>query len=313
MHEHNYVLSDDKLSKNENRTTIVVVLTFVTMFVEVFYGYLTGSMALLADGWHMGSHVGALGISVLVYKLARSKKFNSRLSFGAGKLIPLGGYTSALLLGLVAVFMIVESLGRFIKPESIDYDMAIFVSIAGLVVNFLSALILWNGGDNHHHHDHHHHDHDHDHEHEHDHDHDHVHDHNHEGAFMHVVADAFTSILAIIALLLGKHFSWNWADPLMGIVGALVILKWSKGLMQNTLFELLDAQVKKIKRSDIEKILSGSHRVELVDFHYWRIAPNAYACELVLCSEKIKGANYYRDLILKKYSIEHLVIEENSF
>lgn len=307
MHDHNYVLSDNKLSKNESRTTIVVVLTFVTMIVEVFYGYLTGSMALLADGWHMGSHVGALGISVLVYKLARSKKFNSRLSFGAGKLIPLGGYTSALLLGLVAIFMMVESLGRFIKPESIEYDMAITVSIVGLVVNLLSAMILWNGGDDHHHH------HEHEHEHEHDDHHHHVHDHNHEGAFMHVIADAFTSILAIVALLLGKYFSWGWADPLMGIIGALVILKWAKGLMQNTLFELLDGQAKKIKRTDIEKIILSEHRVELVDFHFWRIAPNAYACELVLRSEKMMGASYYRDRILKEYSIEHLVIEENSF
>lgn len=309
MHEHNYVIVDNKLSKNEKRTIFVVVLTFITMLVEIFYGYFTGSMALLADGWHMGSHVGALGISVLVYKLARSKRFNSSLSFGTGKLIPLGGYTSALLLGIVAIFMAVESIGRFLHPENIQYDVAIWVAVIGLIVNFLSALILWDGG-----HDHgHEHAHDHGHDDKHEHHHEHVHDHNHESAFMHVLADAFTSVLAIMALFLGKYFGWNWADPLMGIIGAVVILKWAIGLMKNTLLELLDIQAKKIKREEIEKLLSQESVVELIDFHYWRIAPSAYACEIILRSEKLMGADYYRALIEKKYAIEHLVIEERIF
>lgn len=303
--DHNYVLHDDKLKINEKKTLIVVILTFFTMLAEVFYGYYTGSMALLADGWHMGSHVGALGISVLVYKLARSKKFNQTLTFGSGKLIPIGGYTSALLLGVVSIIMMIESLGRFIHPEAIQYDLAIGVAVLGLLVNILSALILWNGGG--HHHDHHDHDH---HDHENDHKHEAVHDHNHEGAFFHVLADAFTSILAIVALVLGKKFGWNWADPLMGIIGAIVILKWSISLIKNTLFELLDIQSKKIKKSDIEKLIHEKCRARLLDFHLWRIAPNAYACELVISSKELQGCDFYRNIIESKFQIEHLVIDE---
>ncbi len=291
--EHNYVLTDNQLSKNEKKTVLVVVLTFVTMLFEIFYGYITGSMALLADGWHMGSHVGALGISVVVYKLARSEKFNDRLSFGAGKLIPLGGYTSALLLLIVAVFMIWESIDRLINPNPIQYNIAIVVAIVGLAVNAFSAYLLT---DHDHHHDHH--------------THDHVHDHNHEGALMHVLADALTSVLAIIALLLGKYYSLSWADPVMGVIGALVITKWAFGLIKNTSYELLDGSADGILKENIEELFVKDYKVIVEDFHYWRIAPNAYACEILFKSEKPMGSSFYRTIIEKKYQVEHLIIEE---
>jgi len=296
-HEHNYVIQDSKIGSNEKKTIFVVILTFITMIVEVFYGYITGSMALLADGWHMASHVGALGISVIAYRLARSKKLNDKFSFGAGKLIPLGGYTSALMLGLVAVFMAVESFERFLNPTTINFTTAISVSVVGLVVNLLSAGLLWDS----HGHDHHHHDHE-----------DHVHDHNHKSALIHVIADAFTSVLAIVALITGKYFGWNWADPIMGIVGSVVILKWAYGLCKATIWELLDGNSRLIKEDDIRELFSNEDDVEVTDLHIWRIAPNAHACELVVYNNKPKGSDYYREKMLEKFSIEHIIIEERS-
>lgn len=298
-HEHDYVIQDSKIGSNEKKTIFVVILTFITMIVEVSYGYITGSMALLADGWHMASHVGALGISVIAYKLARSKKLNDKFSFGAGKLIPLGGYTSALMLGLVAVFMAVESFERFLSPTTINFSTAISVSIVGLIVNLLSAALLW---DSHDHRDHHHH---------HDND-EHVHDHNHKSALIHVIADAFTSVLAIVALVSGKYFGWNWADPIMGIVGSIVILKWAYGLCKGTVWELLDGNSKLINESDVKELFSNDDGIEVTDLHIWRIAPSAHACEIVIYNNELKGSEYYRELILNKFPINHLIIEERS-
>ena len=292
----------DFTGANEKKTMFVVGLTFITMIFEITYGYITGSMALLADGWHMASHVGALGISLVVYRLARSKRLNQKFSFGAGKLIPLGGYTSALMLGLVAIFMGVESIERFLNPTTIDFSIAIWVSIVGLVVNLLSALLLKDSHDHHHgHDDHHHHNHD-----------DHVHDHNHQSALVHVIADAFTSVLAIVALVSGKYFGWNWADPIMGIVGSIVILKWAYGLCKATVWELLDGNSKLIKEDDIKNLFSEDNNVEITDLHVWRIAPNAHACEVVIYNNDLKGSEFYRTKILENFNIEHLIVEERT-
>lgn len=297
-HDHDYVIKDSKIGSNEKKTIFVVILTFITMIVEVSYGYITGSMALLADGWHMASHVGALGISVIAYKLARSEELNKKFTFGAGKFIPLGGYTSALMLGLVAVFMGVESFERFLNPTNIDFSKAIGVSIAGLVVNILSAFLLWDSHDHHHHH------------HDHENSHDHVHDHNHKSALIHVIADAFTSVLAIVALMAGKYFGWNWADPIMGIIGSLVILKWAYGLCKGTVWELLDGNSKLIKEDDLRNLFSDHEDVEITDLHIWRIAPDAHACELMVFNDNPRGSEFYRELIQKKFDIEHLIVEE---
>lgn len=297
-HDHDYVVRDSKLDANERRTIFVVILTFITMAVEISYGYITGSMALLADGWHMASHVGALSISVMAYRLARSEKINSNFSFGAGKLIPLGGYTSALMLGLVAIFMGVESIERFLNPQSINFSTAISVSIIGLVVNVLSVVLLWDSHEHHHH------------ENENHHDSGHVHDHNHKSALVHVIADAFTSVLAIVALILGKQLGWQWADPVMGIVGSIVILKWAYSLCKATIWELLDGSSKLITKDDIKNLFSNEKGIEITDLHIWRIAPNAHACELMVFNNDPKGTEYYRTRILNEFPIEHLIVEE---
>lgn len=296
-HDHDYVIQDSKIGSNEKKTIFVVALTFITMVVEVSYGYITGSMALLADGCHMASHVGALSISVIAYRLARSKRLNKKFTFGAGKFIPLGGYTSALMLGLVAIFMGVESFERFLNPTNINFSTAIIVSIVGLVVNLLSALLLWDS------HDHHHHD-------DHDHSHDHVHDHNHKSALIHVIADAFTSVLAIVALLAGKYFGWNWADPMMGIIGSLVILKWAYGLCKATVWELLDGNSKLIQENQIRTLFEDYSDVEITDLHIWRIAPNAHAYEVMVYNNNPKGTEFYREKIQANFDIQHLIIEE---
>lgn len=300
-HSHDYVIQDSKIGANEKKTMFVVGLTFITMIFEVTYGYITGSMALLADGWHMASHVGALGISLVAYRLARSTKLNQKFSFGAGKLIPLGGYTSALMLGLVAIFMGVESIERFLNPTKIDFSVAIWVSIVGLVVNLLSALLLKDSHDHHGHDEHHHHNHD-----------DHVHDHNHQSALVHVIADAFTSVLAIVALVSGKYFGWNWADPIMGIIGSIVILKWAYGLCKATIWELLDGNSKLIKEDDIKNLFSEDKNIEITDLHIWRIAPNAHACEVMIFNNDLKGSEFYRTKILDTFNIEHLIVEERT-
>jgi cation diffusion facilitator family transporter len=294
-HNHDYVIHDSKIGKNEKRTIFVVILTFITMIVEVAFGYLTGSMALLADGWHMGSHVGALGISVIAYRLAKSRRMNSKFSFGAGKFIPLGGYTSAMMLGAVALLMGIESLQRFMNPQVISFNTAILVSVVGLVINILSALLLWDS------HDHGHHENAHK---------DHVHDHNHRSALIHVIADAFTSLLAIVALFLGKYFGWNWADPLMGIVGAIVILKWAHGLMKKTSWELLDGKSTLISERKIRDLFIEDTNISILDLHIWRIAPSAHACELVVKTAELKGSEYYKKKIIKEYSVEHFIVEE---
>mgnify|MGYP003587899137 CR=1 FL=1 len=188
-HDHDYIAKDETIQSNEKKILWVIGLTLITMIAEIIFGHITGSMALLADGWHMGSHVGALGISWLAYRLARSSKMKENFSFGTGKFVPLAGYTSALLLGVVAILMVIESIERLMNPTQIDFMMAIFVAVIGLIVNLVSALIL---KDSHTHEDH-----------EEDHDHHHTHDHNHESALMHVIADAFTSVLAITTLLFG--------------------------------------------------------------------------------------------------------------
>lgn len=300
-HSHDYLLKDNKIKSNEKKALLVVLLTFVTMIVEISFGYITGSMALLADGWHMASHVGALGISLIAYRLARSSKMDEKFSFGTGKLVPLGGYTSAIMLGLVAVFMGVESVIRFLNPVNISFSTAIIVSVAGFIVNVISAVILSDS------HDHHHHEGEHNHHHK-----DHVHDHNHQSALVHVIADAFTSVLAIAALLLGKYFGWSWADPMMGIVGSIVILKWSYNLCKATTWELLDGKSKIISEDKIKNIFSDIKDAEVTDLHVWRVAPNAHACEMMVYNNNPKGTEFYRERILNEFSIEHLIIEERT-
>lgn len=288
------------LERNERRTRWVVLLTFITMVVEIIAGYMTGSMALLADGWHMASHAAALTLTLIVYRLARSPKLASQLTFGTGKLMPLGGYTSAIGLALVAILMAWESVERFISPVEINFNEALWVAIIGLIVNIVSALLL---GHNHHH-DHH----DHDHE-DHHHDHSHTHDHNHQAAYIHVIADALTSVAAIVALFIGKYQGAVWLDPLMGIAGSILILKWSWGLLKDTTWELLDGHAKKVDVLNLRNELEVD-QAQVLDLHVWRIGPNGVSVQVIVETSIARGVDYYKAIVSKRLPDAHIVIEE---
>jgi len=222
-HAHRFYIVNEQGERNTMR---VIILTIVMMGIEVTAGILYGSMALLADGWHMGTHATALGITAFAYFYARRHADDPRYSFGTGKVGVLGGFTSAVVLAVVAILMSVESLERLISPEAIRFNEAIVVAIIGLVVNLVSAFLLQGGHHDHGHNEAHHH-----------------HDHNLRAAYFHVLADALTSVLAIVALFAGKIFGWNWMDPFMGIVGAIIISRWAYGLLQETSKVLLDRDV----------------------------------------------------------------------
>jgi len=296
-HTHDFLSGDLQLAKNERKTTLVVILTAIMMVVEIAAGYITGSMALLADGWHMASHAGALSIALIAYRLAKSKKMRSNFSFGTGKIIPLGGYTSAIALALVALLMAVESSIRLLNPVSIQFTEAIFVAIVGLVVNVVSAIILS-------------HDHSQEHGHGHGDSHDHHHhDHNLRSAYIHVIADALTSVLAIVALTIGLFYGASWLDPLMGIVGSCVILKWAYNLCRDAGWELLDGHAKSVDIDALKKTLEQTG-AEVLDLHVWKIAPSANSCALVIRHTELKGSQYYRDILSKNFHLSHFTIEE---
>jgi len=299
-HEHNYLLDDEIISRNERKTFLVVLLTTATMAIEIVAGYITSSMALLADGWHMSSHAAALTISLVAYKLAKSGNLNQKFSFGAGKFIPLGGYTSAIVLALIAILMAFSSVERMFSPVPIRFDEAIVVAIVGLLVNIGCALLL--SEKHHHHRDHH----------SQDDIHHHTHDHNLRSAYVHVLADALTSVFAIVALTLGKFYEAVWLDPLMGVIGAGVILRWAYMLCKETAWELLDGHARSIDRVKIKNLIEGAG-VEVSDLHIWRIAPNAHACEMVITSNSHKGTDHYRKLIDENFTFRHLIIEERLF
>lgn len=325
---------------NEKKTKWVTIITLVTMIVEVAVGYWSGSMALLADGWHMASHTLALFLSLVVYYLYRHPKFRASFTFGGGKILSLGGYTSALFLVLIAGSMIIESIKHFYDNQPIHYNEALIVASIGLFVNLVCAMILHQGHpeetqgtfefhgkhDDHAHCNHHHghshshkpnklapkapaHSHSHaSHSHSHSHSHGHTHDHNHESAYVHILTDALTSVLAIFALLLGKWQGWSWLDPAVGVLGGLVVLKWSVGLIRQSGMDLLDAHDGSIDRDSLVKTLEidGS---KVVDMHLWKLAPGSIGCEIIIRRNQNQKSADYRDVIQKNFNIQHLVIE----
>jgi len=312
---------DPHARQRMRRTAWVVALTFVTMLFEIAFGYLTGSMALTADGWHMGSHVAALGVAVFAYHYAERHAANPRFTFGTGKVSALGGYTSALLLALVALGLVWESVERLLAPRTIAYDEALLVAVIGLVVNLASAYILGAG---------HAHDHDHDHGHAHDggratdapHHHDMAitakgfghgpsADPNYRGAFLHVLADAFTSVLAIAALAAGKWGGWAWFDPLIGLVGAAVILYWSVGLARTSMRSLLDAEDFGVLEHEIVERLQRDGLTRVTDLHVWRLGPQTYACIVTLDSPRPESAQQYKERLKDLSALSHLTIEVN--
>lgn len=275
---------------NEKKTKWVTFITFVTMIVEIIYGYSSGSMSLLADGWHMASHTMALFLSLIVYYLYRLPNFKKRFTFGGGKILSLGGYTSALFLILIAISMIVESLFSFQQARKIHFDEALVVAIIGLVVNVICALIL-------HQKEHHSHSHSHSHD-----------DHNHQSAYIHILTDALTSLMAIVALYLGKTLNILWADPLVGLIGGVVVLKWSFGLIKQAGMDLLDAHDLTIDRNSLKKIIEEDGS-KILDLHLWKLSPGQVACEMIIRRNSEQKSAYYRDLIQEMFSIQHLVIE----
>ena len=293
-HEHNFFVAREQ---NEKNTFRVMSLTAVTMVVEIIAGITFGSMALLADGWHMGTHVAAFLITLFAYRYSRKNANNPDFSFGPGKINVLGGFASAVALAVVALMMAVESVGRFFSPVEIHYGQSILVAVVGLVVNVVSAFLL-NGG------------HGHDHQHGHSHGQDHHHeDHNLKAAYFHVLADALTSVLAIIALLFGGLFGWWVLDPLMGIVGALVITRWAWGLLKESSVILLDAGVKSEVRDEIRELIEADADNRITDLHVWKIGPQHLAVLLTLVTHHPRSANEYKQLLAGLYQIKHISIE----
>lgn len=291
--QHDHSFRHDAKRSGESRTLIVIIITAIMMVVEISAGIAFGSMALLADGMHMASHALALGINYFAYIYARRHAHDSRFSFGTGKVNALGGYSGAILLALFAIMMAWESVDRLFNPTEIVFNSAILVAVLGLVVNGASVFIL--AGD-------HHHDHGHDHQrshddsdsgHSHDHGH-HHHDHNLRSAYLHVLADAVTSVTAIIALLAAKYFSWIWMDPLMGIVGSLLIAKWSIGLLKQTSSALLDHQAPASIVKSVRDAIEGDGRSHITDLHVWLIGLNQYSVILTIATESPLSSETYR-------------------
>ena len=284
-------------TKGENRTRAVVALTAVMMVIELVVGWWTHSLALLADGWHMGTHVGALGISALAYWYARTRAGQTEFAFGTGKVYALAGYTSAGLLIAVAVGVIVESVSRMINPEIVRFAEAFPVAVLGLVVNLLSAWLL---------------DVPHDHAHSHDHsaaDHDHHHDHNLRAAYLHVVADALTSVLAIVALLAGRYLNWTWVDPVVAVFGALVIFKWGAGLIRECGRQLIDLDPSKKHREKVIAALEGVVGTKVVDLHLWRVGPKQLVCMVSVASAAPRPLEEYKQVVLGAVPVDHLTVE----
>lgn len=300
---------------NEQKTKWVTIITLLTMFVEIGVGYWSGSMALLADGWHMASHTLALSLSLVVYYLYRHPKFRSSFTFGGGKILSLGGYTSALFLILIAISMIYESSLHFSGQKIIQYDEALIVAAIGLVVNLICAMILHQGADIEKHPEpkSHVHGENCNHNrlapaHSHSHSHSHAHDHNHESAYIHILTDALTSVFAIGALLLGKWKGWTWLDPAAGILGGVIVLKWSFGLIRQSGMDLLDAHDVSIDRDKLVNKLEGDGS-KVVDIHLWKLAPGQVGCEIIIRRNEEQKSADYRDLIQSHFNIHHLIIE----
>jgi cation diffusion facilitator family transporter len=302
---HSHAFGQDVKRPGEVRTFIVIAITATMMVVEIIAGIVYGSMALLADGLHMASHAVALSINAFAYVYARRHAHDERFSFGTGKVNTLGGYTGAVLLAGFAIAMGVESIDRFINPVEIRFNQAIFVAVLGLVVNGASVFIL-----GHHHHPEEAHDIETDlEEHAHYHEHHHHHDHNLISAYLHVLADALTSLLAIFALLAAKYFGFNWADPLMGIVGAILVARWSVGLLHSTGVVLLDRQ----GPDDLREMIT--HRIEnepgnrVVDLHLWAIGPKMYSAIIAVVADDPKSPDHYKSLIPGGVGIVHTIVE----
>lgn len=310
---HDHAFLGEKHDANERRTWLVVVLTLVMMVGEIVAGSLFGSMALLADGWHMGTHAAALGIAAFAYRFARRHLGNAHFTFGTGKFGDLAAFASAIILGLIAVEIAYESVLRLINPVPIVYGEAMAVAVLGLGVNLASAWLLRDSHDHHHGHEHgdsHAHD-DHD-DHGHDHDH-HGHQHRHHdnnlrAAYVHVMTDAATSVLAIAALAVAMSSGWVWADPAVGLIGSVVIASWAFGLVKSSGAVLLDVRAdEKLERVIRARMELGDDRV--TDLHLWQVGPGHCAVLLSVVSDKPKQPAVYKRRLAGLKGLSHVTVE----
>jgi cation diffusion facilitator family transporter len=296
QHSHDF---NDDFSAAEKNTKRVLILTAAMMIAEIIFGLKFHSMALFADGLHMGTHVTAFLITVLAYFFARRHTTDARFSFGTGKFGVLGAFTSAIVLGGVGLVMAGASIGRLIHPLPILFNQAIVVACLGLAVNVASAWIL---KDNHHHgHDHHHDEHDH-----------HHHDLNLRSAYLHVIADAVTSLLAITALVSGKFFGWYWMDAIMGLVGSVVIGQWAYSLVRQTTVILLDKEPEESDLNyEIRKAIENDSDTVIADLHIWQVGVNKFAAVISLVTDWPKSPEFYKKLLQQHEELIHVTVEVN--
>jgi cation diffusion facilitator family transporter len=318
--QHDHVYLGRSHERHERRTWIVVALTAAMMGLEIVGGQVYGSMALIADGWHMATHAGALAIAACAYRFARRHADDPRFSFGTGKFGELAGYSSAIVLGIIALLIAYESAGRLFVPVVIRFEEAIAIAVLGLMVNLATAWLLYDA-------DHHHHVHEHDedeigaeeaHHHAGDDGHHHRHgaadhggddrDHNLRAAYFHVLADALTSVLAIIALLAGRLFGWTFMDPMMGLVGAAVIAVWSIGLMRSAGAVLVDmVPGRRLAREVRQRLETEGDRV--ADLHLWRLGPGHTALIAAVVSDHPQAPDVYRGRLQGIKGLSHVTVE----
>ncbi len=289
--QHSHTFGQDLKRPGERRTLLVIAVTGTMMVVEIIAGVLTGSMALLADGLHMASHAGALSLNVFAYVYARRHARDEDFSFGAGKVNALGGFTGAVLLALFALLMVWESVNRLLHPVLIIVDQAILVAVLGLAVNGASVFIL--RVDDHHDHSHH----------------AHHHDHNLKAAYLHVLADALTSLLAIVALLSAKYLGLLWMDPVMGIIGAILVSSWSFGLLRTTSGILLDKQGPQSIRDRIRNSIEADTDSRVTDLHLWSIGPSIFSVVIAIVAHDPATPAQYKERLPKNLGLVHIAIE----
>ena len=301
---HDHMFLGGAHDENARRTLWVVLLTAIMMVAEIAAGYWTGSMALLADGFHMATHAGALGVAAAAYGYARRHARDPRFSFGTGKVGDLSGFASALVLGMVSLGIGVESVVRLFEPATVAFGEATVIAAIGLAVNVASAVLLSGG-----------HGHGHGHDHAHGHGHDHgtdktagAQDNNMRAAYVHVLADALTSVLAIAALMAGRYLGWVWLDPAMGIVGSIVIARWAWTLMRDTGMVLLDATDMQVA-DEIRTLVEAPGDAQIVDLHVWRVGPEAHAGIVSVTVDGMVDQALIRERLRPVHEIAHLTIE----
>ena len=284
-HSHEFHLES---AGQERATAKVLLLTAGAMIIEIIGGLWFSSMALLADGWHMATHATAFGVTLFAYRYARRHANNPAYSFGTGKVSVLSGFASAVALLFVAVLMVAESVHRLLTPREIMFDAALGVAVFGLLINILSAWLLH--GQHHQHHEH---------------------DHNIRSAYLHVLTDALTSVLAIVALALGKWLGWLWMDAAMGIVGAALIARWSLQLIGDSATILLDGSASAGVRDAVRTALEAGGQATVTDLHVWRVGPRDHAVIVSLLASDGTSVADYKSRIADLPGLSHISIEIN--